>query len=458
MKLPTKTRLTETEKVRLIQLLRQKELDRIPPILYPLWLPYRKKFITGGRGSGKSQTVIRIMLRIGSWRKIRVIWAREILKSIKHSIWDEIRIMIDLLNYPGWVVTDDKIYNVKTKSEFIFKGLRDIKAAKNMKSYSQFDYLILEEAETIPRESLDLAIPTIRKPGSEIWAIFNRYADIDPIMEIYNEAKAFSESCLYIECNWRDNPFLTPELILEKDIMAAADWDKYLHIWENEPIAQLEKAIMSRILVDEAMKRKLQPDGKQVIGVDVARFGDDRSKAYERRGSVVKKIVDRKHEAPILTAREIANKADNKYVTINIDNGGLGAGGMIDQLVLWGYKNVVPVDFGGSAKDDKEYANIATEMYFEMAEMLPGLSIPNDKKLRQDLTCRLYGYDNRIRKIIEKKKDFKTRYQRSPDDGDAIVLCCYKSGKKLTVPAEDREKMEQAIKRRQIQNKRRLDT
>ena len=88
---------------------------------------------------------------------------------------------------------------------------------------------------------------------------------------------------------------------------------------------------------------------------------------------------------------------------------------------------VFEVHFGSSAYNKKDYDNVATEMYYEAAESITGLSILDPPEaLEIDLTERQYDYINRqgkTRKILEKKEDFKKRNKSSsPDDGDGFVL------------------------------------
>jgi phage terminase large subunit len=460
--------LSTSRKNYLIKLLRQRDKDKIPPILKPLWQPYRKKMITGGRGSAKTQTACRILIRQASNYKLRCLFAREIMESIKESLWAELSVLIPFLGYPGWVINEKKIYNKKTGSQFIFKGLRDIKQARSMKGYARFDRLIMDEAEAIPKDSLIMAVPTIREPGSEVWGIFNRYEDLDPINELYctnPRLKTYYQNgyqyrtdgkTLVIECNYTDNPWFPDVLKGEMEDMREDDYDLYLHVWENHPIAQLEKALMDRVLVDIAMKTILPADGPQVIGVDIARHGMDKSKAYETRGCKSKKIGEAKHSEPIKFAREIAHKADNPYIMINVDNGGLGAGGFIDRLRELGFKNVNEINFGGTPKNKKKYANVITEAYFECKEKLIDADIPNDRHLKQDFTGRLFGYDLKTRKRLEKKEDFRKRYHRSPDDGDALVLSKYDPGKKIKMTSEEKRQRREAVKRRRARNRRRF--
>jgi hypothetical protein len=378
--------------------------------------------------------------------------------------------LIEDLKYPGWTVYEKSIRNKKTGSYFAFRGFQDIRAARSTKGYYGFDGLVVDEAEGVSKESWIMATPTFRKPGSEIWAIFNRYEEFDPVHEMFclspdlktitedGYSRQENDTTMVIECNWRDNPWFPDVLYQEMMQMKKDDYDLYLHVYENHPIAQVEDAVISRKLVDQAVNRKDVYGGFQTIGVDVARHGNDKTKAYELRGNKCRKLLERKHEEPIDTANKLAHKADNEYTIFNIDNGGLGAGGMIARLRELGFKNVNEINFGGRAKDYKQYANVVTEMYFECKKKLESVSIPNDKFLKQDLTGRKYGYKiikGKVKKVLEKKADFKKRYHRSPDDGDGCVLALYEPSK-IDMSGKDKRQKKQNIKKRIIRNRRRF--
>ena len=460
--------LAPTKKNYLLKLLRQRNRDKIPPILYPLWQPYSMKMIHGGRGSAKSETVGRINIRQASNYKLKVVWGRYIQESIEESVHEMLGELIEELKYPGWNVLEKKIINKKTGSRFVFKGFKDKKASGSVKSYSRFDRLIVEEAQQVPTEAWIDAVPTFRNKGAEVWAIFNRYEDLDPVYQLYCIGSGFRTifengysyqtdgDILVIECNYTDNPWF-PEVLRKQMLkMREDDYDLYLHVWENHPIAQLEKALMDRTLVDIAMKTILPPDGPQVLGVDIARHGMDKSRAYETRGRKSLKIGEAKHTAPIKFANEMAHKADNPYIMINVDNGGLGAGGFIDRLIELGFKNVNGINFNGTPKDKKKYANAITEMYFEAKEKMIYADIPDDILLKQDLTGRLFGYDNQTRKILEKKEKFRERYKRSPDDGDALVLSKYDPGKRIKMKEDEILKRKEKVRIKKARKRRRL--
>jgi len=63
---------------------------------------------------------------------------------------------------PGFTMLQEKIRCVNG-SKFLFKGLRDIKASKNIKSCEGLDIAWIEEADNVSEESWKILIPTIRK-------------------------------------------------------------------------------------------------------------------------------------------------------------------------------------------------------------------------------------------------------------------------------------------------------
>ena len=144
-----------------------------------------------------------------------------------------------------------------------------------------------------------------------------------------------------------------------------------------------------------------------MIGCDVARFGDDRTVIYMRKGL---KIVDsrtlRKADT-VEVAQEIMTMAGDKKPRINIDDTGVG-GGVTDHLMHKGY-NVNPVNFGSNAIDNDKFANTISEMWFHFKDIIDTVQLPDDTTLMEELTDRYYSFDTKERKKIESKDDYKKR-------------------------------------------------
>jgi hypothetical protein len=181
---------------------------------------------------------------------------------------------------------------------------------------------------------------------------------------------------------------------------------------------------MSRVDIRAAMKRTAEATQPVEIGVDVARFGDDRTQMYKRAGAKVtahRQYIKKDTQFIAYAAWEMAGK--NRRVPIKADDTGVG-GGVTDRLRELG-AYVVPVNFGGRAKDGEKYVTVADEMWFDFP--IDEASIPDDPELMAELSGRLFGYDNIGRRRVEQKRKFKDRFRRSPDKADALLLCFYRA-------------------------------
>lgn len=187
-------------------------------------------------------------------------------------------------------------------------------------------------------------------------------------------------------------------------------------------------------LVDAAMNRLPDPmvDRHQplVMGVDVARFGDDSSVMVLRKGRNARAWrIERHRDLDLMTlASRVMERANAEGVKgIFVDEGGLGAG-VVDRLRQLGARFVVGVNFGsGAERWDADgakplYANKRAEIWGNLRDWLQTGCLPPDPELRADLTGIEYGYNARGEIQLEKKEDMKKRGLASPDIGDALAL------------------------------------
>lgn len=160
-----------------------------------------------------------------------MVCVREVQRSIADSVKQLLEDKIDAYGLSGFFkITDAEIVGLNG-SRIIFRGLQNHTAA-SIKSLEGFDVAWIEEAQTISAKSLELLTPTIRKPGSEIWASWNPENPDDPIDVFMRGAQA--ENILVQEVNWHDNPWF-PD-VLRDDMLRdkARDPDKYAHVWEGQ--------------------------------------------------------------------------------------------------------------------------------------------------------------------------------------------------------------------------------
>lgn len=185
---------------------------------------------------------------------------------------------------------------------------------------------------------------------------------------------------------------------------------------------QGDRQFISREIVEAAVERDLEQDhyAALILGVDVARFGDDTTVIGFRRGRDFRSIksVKLKGKDNMEVAREVAfwiDEVDPDAVCIDAGNGT----GVIDRLREMGYK-VHEVWFG-SKSGEEEYADLRTEMWAKMRDWLQGACLPDDQELKDDLVGPQYEFDKYERIKLESKEKMKKRGQASPDCGDALA-------------------------------------
>tara|TARA_R110000787_G_scaffold139718_3_gene253385 strand:+ start:1206 stop:2525 length:1320 start_codon:yes stop_codon:yes gene_type:complete len=160
-----------------------------------------------------------------------------------------------------------------------------------------------------------------------------------------------------------------------------------------------------------------------VLGIDPARFGDDRSVVFRRQGlQAFKPIVYRGVDNMELASR-VANQIEEHNPDAVFCDAGAGAG-VIDRLRQLEY-DVIEVPFGGKANKPNLNINRRTEMWWEMKEWVEqGGAIPDDQALKQELGTPVYWFDSAGRRVLESKDQIKKRLQGagSPDLADALCL------------------------------------
>ena len=192
-----------------------------------------------------------------------------------------------------------------------------------------------------------------------------------------------------------------------------------------------ENSLIDPKVVIKARKSKVQASGAKIIGVDPARFGDDRTAIVFRQGRLCAwtKTYKKKSTMEVagICARLLRDSRTGKDTDIDmmfIDVGGLRAG-VVDRLMELGFEDrIKAVNSAESALEDERYSNKRAEMWGEMNEWLCSMNpaIPDDDALQADLCGPTYSYDSASRLLIEKKEKMKARGLRSPDIGDALAL------------------------------------
>lgn len=215
----------------------------LPVKLRPLFEPARYKVLYGGRGSSKSWSVARALLILGAKQPTRVLCARETQKSIQESVHRLLKDQIELMGLQSFYEVQETRIIGKNGTDFAFAGIRQ-QGVTNLKSFEGVDICWVEEAQVVTRKSWDVLIPTIRKPGSEIWITFNPELDTDETYERF--VLAPPDGAVVLEVNYSDNPWFPDELDKERQAWKKRDPVGYETVWEGKCRPAVEGAIYAK--------------------------------------------------------------------------------------------------------------------------------------------------------------------------------------------------------------------
>jgi hypothetical protein len=170
----------------------------------------------------------------------------------------------------------------------------------------------------------------------------------------------------------------------------------------------------------DILVQRYQQDAR-ILGVDVARYGDDRSVAFLRQGPKASAPrVWRGLDLMTLSGQVASMMDEYEPHAVFIDQTGIGSG-VVDRLRQLG-RRVIGVDFGGKAIDEK-FQNKRAEMWWALSRWIETASIPNIPELQAELTAIQYTYANAAGRLqLESKEDLKKRGLPSPDLADALAL------------------------------------
>jgi hypothetical protein len=159
-----------------------------------------------------------------------------------------------------------------------------------------------------------------------------------------------------------------------------------------------------------------------VLGVDVARYGDDKSVIAVRQGRKLHKLYKFRELDTMQLANMVGGLIKEWHPAATfVDEVGVGAG-VVDRLRQLGF-DVIGVNAGSKPYDEVTYYNKRAEMWDGMRGWLAGpADLPHhDPELRASLVGVEYGFDDKERMRLERKQDMKRRGLDSPDEGDAIA-------------------------------------
>lgn len=351
--------------------------------------------------------------------------------QVKERLWPEVKTWLRGTPWNEFVIVNKTRIHIKGYPEDWFAKIEAASDPDNLAGYhAKYLLYIVDEASGLGNEFAAVINGAITEENAKLFMIGNPT----------KRSGYFYDSHTKNTGQWashtmsaRNSPLVSEEWVQEME----GEWGKDSDIVRVRVDGKFPKSesdsYISTTLIENAFDYVIDsPAGKKVLGVDVARFGDDESVLIGREG---KKMIQfdtyKKFATTELTGAVINAIQTYNYDEVNIDIGAMGPG-VVDQ-VREKLKNIATnckvneINFGG--KGDDHNHDMTAKLWGNIRDKLKeNIDLQKDEKLKEQLTNRKYSFDSSGRLKMESKKHMKARGIESPDRADALVLA-YWDGK-----------------------------
>jgi hypothetical protein len=300
-------------------------------------------------------------------------------------------------------------------------------------------FVIVDEASSLHPQIFEAIEGLCSGQGSTIWMLGNPLKPTGPFRDVFRDPswKTFHISTEESP-NVKAGKEVVPGLASREWVEGRANkWGKDSPTYrsricgdfpDNDNDLFIPTAWMEKVVQGEQLEWPKLPSQVKV-GVDVARFGGDRTIILARTDKGLIDIQSFRGADLMSTTGQVVKLIKAGKVlpeNIFVDDAGLG-GGVTDRLHEQGYQ-VKAVNFASRANESDRFTNSRAESHWALRDLFEdGFKLPTSRTgLWDELTELHVQYDSKGRIKAEPKADLKERIGRSPDEGDALALTCYR--------------------------------
>jgi hypothetical protein len=290
--------------------------------------------------------------------------------------------------------------------------------------------LICDEASSVDNAIFEAAGGSLSTPHSKLIMVGNPTKSEGYFYDAFTKLK---DRWWLRTVSCENSPRVTPEYISEMAERYGTDSSTYAIRIRGNFAETTEDTIISNSLVEAAVTRDvdLSETAPIVWGLDIARFGSDKSALCKRQGNHVIEPIKSwaKLDLMALTgavhAEYMKAQQEGKVPQeILADSCGLGAGACDRMREL--DMPAIDVNTGEAASISGQYKNLRAELWHKAKEWFEQLNcrIPRDERLMFELCSPRYTYESTGKIRMETKSEMKKRigHKGSPDFADSFVL------------------------------------
>lgn len=398
--------------------------------------------VASGHGIGKSALIAWIILWFAMTRPFcNGVVTANTGKQLSGKTWRELGVWLQRIKYPElrqqWVLTATKLYQRDNERTWFVQAIewseRNPEAFAGL--HAEHVLVMFDEASNIARNIWETTEGAMTTSGA-MWVVFGN--------PTRNEG-AFFDCFHKMRHRWRTRQIdsrtarMTNKKQLEQWVIDYGEDSDFVRVRVRGVFPRRgSNQLIGHDIIEAAVRRgadvgELDPivstnpmaQGALVLGVDVARFGDDASSIWMRRGRYARRLERHYGIDTYQLAQRVAKLIDDlNPEKVFVDGTGVG-GGVVDTLVGLGYgTKVYEVTVGTSAADDRKYFNLRSEIWCLMRDWLKaGATVYcPDQPAIDDFTGCEYYFDAQQRIQLEPKDDMKKRGLPSPDNADALSM------------------------------------
>jgi hypothetical protein len=288
--------------------------------------------------------------------------------------------------------------------------------------HSEHVLLVVDEASAVPEAVFEAASGSMSGFTATTILISNPTRNTGLFFKTHHQ---LSDQWFRLHVSCLDSRLVSPDFVEQIKSTYGETSSAYFVRVLGEFAPREDDVLIPAELVDAAMSRDVVLDTGEPLfyGLDVARFGDDRTVLVKRQGNVV--IEYRSWSGADLmhtVGRVMSEAANDKPAEIMVDAIGLGAG-VADRLREQGL-NIRDVNVAEVSALNPIASKLRDEIWLTLKDWLSkrACRLPRSEELRGELVGPTYTFLSNGKIKVEAKVDMKRRGLRSPDIADALCL------------------------------------
>ena len=300
---------------------------------------------------------------------------------------------------------------------------------------------IVDEGSGVPGPIYDTIEATMTDPDSFVFVFGNPLRKTGRFYELFTR---FAHRWIPFTIDARTSRVANQSTINQaiEDYGLSSDYVK-VNVLGEFPAADAQ-TLIPLPLIEAARVRKVEgvERYRPVWGLDVARFGDDRTALAVRRHRKLEEIeswrgLDTMQTAGRIKLRYDECSHDDKPTSIVVDVIGIGAG-VVDRLRELDLP-VRALNVSEMPAVRQKFHRLRDEMYWKGREWFEGMNVEcADMAVGGELADVLYSYTSAGQIKVEPKADIKERLGRSPDVGEALLLSLMEDCQLIDIASADR--------------------